>query len=103
MTQPINHLHVKHLAVYVPNDEEEKDPSLYANNVRQKMAKELNVKCYDLTWTDKLRFERSAKARELGNQRLAAKNGGVVPPMPIFTQDAFGNPLVNSEASFKKD
>ena len=99
----MNHPHVKHLAVYVPNDDEKKDPSLYANNVQLKMAKELGVKCYDLTWTDKLRFERSAKARELGNQRLAAKNGGTVPPIPIFTQDAFGNPLGRIEEGLKYD
>lgn len=101
MTQPMNHLHVKHLAVYVPNDAEKKDPKLFANNVRQKMSKELGVNCYDLTWNDKLRFESSEKARELGRQKLAARNGGVVPPMPVFTQDAFGNDLVVDEA--KKD
>eukprot|EP00585_Thalassiosira_rotula_P005602 CAMPEP_0196149054 /NCGR_PEP_ID=MMETSP0910-20130528/29031_1 /TAXON_ID=49265 /ORGANISM="Thalassiosira rotula, Strain GSO102" /LENGTH=405 /DNA_ID=CAMNT_0041411907 /DNA_START=116 /DNA_END=1333 /DNA_ORIENTATION=- len=102
MTQPMNHLHVKHLAVYVPNDAEKKDPTLYANNVRRKMAQELGVECYDLTWNEKLRFERAEKARELGNQRLAAKNGGVVPPMPIFTEDAFGNPLVEKVESGSK-
>ena len=99
MTQPINHLNITHLAVYVPNDDEKKNPSLYANNVRQKMARELGVECYDLTWSDKLRFESTAMARELGNRRLAAKNGGVVPPMPVFTQDAFGNPLILEEGS----
>lgn len=105
MTQPMNRLHVKHLAVYVPNEAEKKDPALYANNVRRKMAKELGVECYDLTWNDKLRFERSAKQRKLGEQRLAAKNGGLVPPMPVFTQDAFGKPLAESVkgSSEKKD
>jgi len=101
MTQPMNHLHVKHLAVYVPNDAEKKDPTLFANNVRQKMASELGVECYDLTWTDKLRYESSEKAQELGRQRLAARNGGVVPPMPIFTEDAFGNALVEESSKDK--
>mmetsp|Transcript_42263 Transcript_42263/g.89884 ORF Transcript_42263/g.89884 Transcript_42263/m.89884 type:complete len:392 (+) Transcript_42263:46-1221(+) len=103
MTQPMNHLHVKHLAVYVPNDTEKKDPTLYANNVRRKMADELGVGCYDLTWTDKLRFESSARARELGEQRLAARNGGVVPPMPLFTQDAFGNLLADEVRCSSKE
>jgi len=62
MTQPTNRLNVKHLAVYVPSEAEKKDPHLYAENVRRKMANELRVQCYDLTWTDKLRFERSARS-----------------------------------------
>lgn len=99
MTQPMNALHVKRLAVYVPSQAEKSDPTLYANNVRAKMANELGAECYDLTWTDKLRFERTTKAKELGKKKLAAKNGGVVPPMPVFTQDPFGNPL----RSTKKD
>jgi len=101
MSQPMNHLHVTHLAVYVPNEEEKKDPQLFANNVRQKMADKLGVECYDLTWTDKLRFESTANARELGRQKLAARNGGVVPPMPTFTEDAFGNALIEESAKDK--
>jgi len=101
MTQPMNSLHVKHLAVYVPNDAEKSDPTLYANNVRKKMAEELGVKCYDLTWADKLRFEPSEKGQELGRQKTAEKYG-FVPPMPTFTQDAFGDPLNNDESSKDK-
>lgn len=96
MTQPHNSLHVKHLAVYVPSEAEKSDPNLYANNVRAKMAKEMSVECYELTWTDKLRFERSDKAKELGKKKLAVRHGGVVPPMPEFTQDSFGIPLLES-------
>lgn len=96
MTQPHNSLHVKHLAVYVPSEAEKSDPNLYANNVRAKMAKEMGVECYELTWTDKLRFERSDKAKELGKKKLAVRHGGVVPPMPKFTQDSFGIPLLES-------
>jgi len=101
MTQPMNSLHVKHLAVYIPNDAEKSDPILYANNVRKKMAKELDVKCYDLTWVDKLRFEPSEKSRELGRKKTAEKYG-FVPPMPTFTQDAFGNPITNDDSSKDK-
>ena len=104
MTQPMNSLNVKHLAVYIPNEEEKSDPILYANNVRKKMAEELDVKCYDLTWTDKLRFEPTTKGQELGKKKLTQKYGEV-PPMPIFTQDAFGNSLMmmNSNNSDKKE
>lgn len=98
MTQPMNHLHARHLAVYVPSDAEKKDPVLFASNVRRKMAAELGVKCYDLTWTDKLPYENSKKARELGLKKLAERNGGVAPPRPIFTEDAFGNALVVEES-----
>ena len=105
MTQPMNSLNVKHLAVYIPNEEEKSDPILYANNVRKKMAKELDVKCYDLTWTDKLRFEPTTKGQELGKKKLTQKYGEV-PPMPIFTQDAFGNSLMmmnNNNNNDKKE
>ena len=93
----MNQLHVKHLPVYIPNEDEKKDPLLYANNVRKVMAKDLGVECYDLTWAEKLRFEMSARARELGNELLAEKNGGVIPPLPVFTMDAFGNALEESD------
>jgi len=97
MTQPMNHLHVTHLAVYVPNAAEKADARLYANNVRCRMAEELGVGMYELTWTDKLQFEISEKARELGRKKLAERHGGVVPPLPVFTQDPFGNPLLESK------
>lgn len=95
MTQPINRLQVKHLPVYVPNNAEKSNPRLYANNVRQKMADALGVKCYELTWTDKLRYEPTKKARDLGQKKLVERYG-FLPPPPIFHQDAFGNPLLNS-------
>lgn len=97
MTQPMNHLYVTHLAVYVPNDAEKADARLYANNVRSKMSKELGVEAYELTWTDKLRFETSEKAQELGRRKLAERHGGVVPPLPVFTQDPFGNALESTK------
>jgi len=45
MTQFHNYFDVIYLPVYVPNEEEKKDPFLYAENVRQYMAKELNLPC----------------------------------------------------------
>jgi len=102
MTQPRNTLHVKHLAVYSPNAAEKADPILYANNVRDKMAKEMGVKCYDLSWTEKLQFEPSTKLQELGRKKMMHKYG-TVPPTPTFTQDAFGNSLLTGDNQTSKD
>lgn len=93
MTQPINRLHVTHLAVYVPDEKEKEDPSHFANNVRDRMAKALGVETYELTWADKLRFEASENKRDMGRRLLAERHGGVAPPLPTFKQDAFGKPL----------
>jgi len=45
------------LPVYVPNEEEKKDPLLFGRNVREVMAKELNVPVYDVTHKDKLAYK----------------------------------------------
>jgi lysophosphatidylcholine acyltransferase/lyso-PAF acetyltransferase len=95
LTQPMNHMHVTHLAVYVPTDAEKADAKLFANNVRRRLAETLGVETYELEWVHKLQFERSERKRELGRKLLAERHGGVVPPPPVFTQDAFGNPLEN--------
>lgn len=97
MTQPMNRLNVTHLAVYVPNEKEKADPKLFANNVRDRMAQTLGVNSYELTWADKLRFETSEKQQEMGRRLLAERHGGVAPPMPVFTQDLFGNPLESAK------
>ena len=97
MTRPMNQLHVKHLAVYTPNEAEKADPKLYANNVRKVMAKAMGVHSYELTWIDKLRFESTEKLRAFGRKKLAERHGGVEPPMPKFTQDPFGNSLESSK------
>ena len=97
MMQPMNHLHVHHLAVHVPTDAERADPRLYANNVRRSMADALNVNVYELTWADKLQFEPTKAKRELGKRLLVERHGGVAPPVPVFTQDAFGNTLESAK------
>jgi hypothetical protein len=90
-------MHVTHLAVYVPTDAEKADAKLFANNVRRRLAETLGVETYELEWVHKLQFERSERKRELGRKLLAERHGGVLPPPPVFTQDAFGNPLENQK------
>eukprot|EP00978_Attheya_sp_CCMP212_P012710 scaffold31809_cov38-Attheya_sp.AAC.1 len=100
MSQPMNHLHMIHLNVYTPNDDEQKDAKLFANNVRQRMADVVgcNFPTYNLTFFDKLPYELSEKQREMGRNRWMEKNGGVLPTPPVFSQDAFGNPLESAKA-----
>jgi len=98
MTQPMNHLHITHLNVYTPNDDEKKDAKLFANNVRQRMADVVGYPTYNLTFFDKLPYERSEQQRELGRNRWMEKNGGVLPTPPVFSQDAFGTPLESAKS-----
>lgn len=39
LTQPYSYCEIEFLPVYVPNEEEKRDPKLFANNVRAVMAK----------------------------------------------------------------
>uniref|UniRef100_A0A8D2J7Q8 Lysophosphatidylcholine acyltransferase 1 n=2 Tax=Varanus komodoensis TaxID=61221 RepID=A0A8D2J7Q8_VARKO len=47
-----NYVEIEFLPVYVPSDEERKNPSLYARNVRHVMAKALGVSVTDYTFED---------------------------------------------------
>lgn len=51
-----NHCEVEFLPVYYPNEAEKKDPKLFADNVRQVMAKALNVPVSEATFQDKLAY-----------------------------------------------
>lgn len=99
MAQPVNYLEAVHLPVYQPSAEEAADPQLYATNVRAALATTLGVPTYELEWMHKLPYEQSAKKKAHGLALLADHNGGVPPPPPVFTHDAFGNPLNQSAAA----
>ncbi|XP_016848437.1 lysophosphatidylcholine acyltransferase 1 [Anolis carolinensis] len=47
-----NFVEIEFLPVYIPSEEERKNPSLYANNVRRIMAKALGVSVTDYTFED---------------------------------------------------
>ena len=49
MCQPIISVEMEYLPVYHPSEEEKKDAMMFANNVRQLMAQELNIPISD--WT----------------------------------------------------
>eukprot|EP01096_Ripella_sp_DP13-Kostka_P007782 TRINITY_DN2865_c0_g1_i1.p1 TRINITY_DN2865_c0_g1~~TRINITY_DN2865_c0_g1_i1.p1 ORF type:complete len:335 (+),score=129.20 TRINITY_DN2865_c0_g1_i1:36-1007(+) len=56
LTQFANYAEVIYLDVYVPNEEEKKDPALYAENVRRLMAKELGVPLSDSSYDEKREY-----------------------------------------------
>ena len=99
MSQPWNRLTVYELPVYVPTDTERENPSLFAKNVRDAIAQTLNLPTYELQWSDKLIFEHHPHKQELGRKLLMEKNGGVLPPEPVFTHDVFGNALPKKKNS----
>ncbi|XP_018336785.1 lysophosphatidylcholine acyltransferase isoform X1 [Agrilus planipennis] len=52
LTQVHSYCEIEFLPVYRPNEEEKRDPKLYANNVRRVMAKALGVPTVDYTYDD---------------------------------------------------
>ncbi|XP_050300301.1 lysophosphatidylcholine acyltransferase isoform X2 [Anthonomus grandis grandis] len=62
LTQPSSHCEVEFLPVYYPNDEEKRNPKLFANNVRAVMAKALGVPVVDYSYSD---CKMMTKAKEM--------------------------------------
>lgn len=54
LSQFVNHCEVEFLEPYIPNEEEKKNPTLYANNVRQLMAGKLKVGTTNQNFQDSL-------------------------------------------------
>uniref|UniRef100_A0AAR5P3Y2 EF-hand domain-containing protein n=1 Tax=Dendroctonus ponderosae TaxID=77166 RepID=A0AAR5P3Y2_DENPD len=52
LTQPSSNCIVEFLPVYYPNEEEKRDPKLFANNVRAIMAKALGIPVVDYSYSD---------------------------------------------------
>ncbi|XP_039284466.1 lysophosphatidylcholine acyltransferase isoform X3 [Nilaparvata lugens] len=63
LVQPQSNCEIEFLPVYHPNEDEKKDPKLYAQNVRRLMARALGVPCLDYTYDD---CQLAAKAKALG-------------------------------------
>lgn len=57
-TQIQNHCEVRWSPVYIPSEEEQKNPRLFADNVCELIAKDLNVEIIDSTFKDKLDYHR---------------------------------------------
>ncbi|XP_063925658.1 lysophosphatidylcholine acyltransferase isoform X1 [Zophobas morio] len=62
LTQPYSYCEIEFLPVYNPNEEEKRDPKLFANNVRAVMAKALGVPVSDYTYGD---CKLMARAKEM--------------------------------------
>ncbi|XP_068906492.1 lysophosphatidylcholine acyltransferase isoform X3 [Tenebrio molitor] len=62
LTQPYSYCEIEFLPVYTPNEEEKRDPKLFANNVRAVMAKALGVPVSDYTYGD---CKLMARAKEM--------------------------------------
>jgi len=63
MCQFVNYLEIEILDPYIPNEQERKDPYLFANNLRIKMAKHLAVDMTDYSFEDVLLFNHAKKLR----------------------------------------
>uniref|UniRef100_A0A0X3NYX8 Phospholipid/glycerol acyltransferase domain-containing protein n=1 Tax=Schistocephalus solidus TaxID=70667 RepID=A0A0X3NYX8_SCHSO len=61
LLQPHNPVEIEFLPVYVPSEEEQADPQMYAQNVRAIMAKALNLPTTDLSFDDCRRIRTAAQ------------------------------------------
>lgn len=61
MCQPIINVEMEYLPVYHPNEKEKKDAMLFANNVRQLMAQELNIPISEWTRENGYILDRALK------------------------------------------
>lgn len=57
-TQVRNYCEITWLPVYVPSEQEAKDPAMYANNVCKLVADELNVEVVESTFADKIEYHK---------------------------------------------
>ncbi|XP_070508580.1 lysophosphatidylcholine acyltransferase isoform X2 [Chironomus tepperi] len=62
---------IEYLPVYVPNEEEKKDPKLYAQNVQRLMSKELNIPTSDYTFDDCKLMENAVRTKLLFAEKLS--------------------------------
>ncbi|CAH1123452.1 unnamed protein product [Ceutorhynchus assimilis] len=62
LTQTSSNCEVEFLPVYYPNEEEKRDPKLFANNVRAVMAKALGIPVVDYSYSD---CKMMTKAKEM--------------------------------------
>ncbi|KAF7668044.1 hypothetical protein LDENG_00035430 [Lucifuga dentata] len=53
LCQVHNQMEIEYLPLYTPSEEEKEDPALFANNVRQVMAKALGLPLIDLSFDDR--------------------------------------------------
>ncbi|XP_070702868.1 lysophosphatidylcholine acyltransferase 1 [Pempheris klunzingeri] len=53
LCQPHNPMEIEYLPIYTPSSEEKENPALFANNVRQLMAKALELPLTDLSFDDR--------------------------------------------------
>jgi len=63
MIQFVNYMDVTYLPVYVPSEEEKKDPFLYAENVRRKMSKQVNIPCTNHSFEDMILLQVAHKKK----------------------------------------
>jgi len=79
LCQFVNKVEIIYLPVYHPSPEEIADPTLYANNVRNVMARTLHIPTTNHTYLDAL------ERMEKNKNRRPAPYGGDVPSAPAIT------------------
>uniref|UniRef100_A0A7N0V5Y1 Phospholipid/glycerol acyltransferase domain-containing protein n=1 Tax=Kalanchoe fedtschenkoi TaxID=63787 RepID=A0A7N0V5Y1_KALFE len=73
LCQFVNYIEVKELPVYYPSEEEKENPKLYAENVRNLMAKEGNLTLSDIGLAEK-RVYHAALSAKFGSPRVSTKD-----------------------------
>jgi len=65
MTQISNYLEITILPLYMPSEEEKRNPELYAKNVRKVMADALKVPVKDYSFVAKVQYLRTQNAKHI--------------------------------------
>ena len=70
LAQPFTRAELEFMPVYYPNTDEQKDPKLYAANVRNLMASSLKIPTSEMTFEEvKLRYAQLYKNKKLIRQK----------------------------------
>jgi lysophosphatidylcholine acyltransferase / lyso-PAF acetyltransferase len=70
LTQFSNNADVHWLPVYYPSESEKMDPKLYANNVREVLAKALSVPPTNSSFTDKVDYHVAKGYKKASTKKL---------------------------------
>lgn len=75
LSQFVNHVEVEILPPYHPSEEEERDPVLYAENVRRLMASKLGIPMVDKDLKEELLFKKYCIQTDLWGRKVVAFGG----------------------------
>eukprot|EP01091_Cochliopodium_minus_P009890 TRINITY_DN2535_c0_g1_i1.p1 TRINITY_DN2535_c0_g1~~TRINITY_DN2535_c0_g1_i1.p1 ORF type:complete len:335 (-),score=77.28 TRINITY_DN2535_c0_g1_i1:72-1076(-) len=105
MVQFVNYVDITYLPVYNPNEQEKKDPVLFSENVRQEMAKELNIPLSKNSFEDLLKFRASNEQSKIAKTKTEKqhKENTKLNPVKKLPNDSMAKEIMENFAHSDKD